>query len=348
MNPTWKMILKKAGLICLSTILFALCSVLIYITKVTGSVQRLEKDPELPVMTVNANLDESTQEKLEGYWTVAMFGVDSRDSLVGSGTNADAQIICSINRATGDIRLVSVFRDTYLLNDLVSGSYGKVNQSYFLKGAAGNAAVLGTNLDITIDDYVAFNWKAVADAINLLGGIELELTKAEYFYMNAFITETAAATGVSSAHLDGPGIQHLDGVQAVAYMRLRLMDTDFRRTERQREVIGKVLEKAKSADFTTLLQVIDAVVPQIGVTLDVDDLVEIAGNIKKYHISETTGFPFDREEANMGKKGACVIPNTLESNVEQLHRFLYDDADYTCSDQVKEISREIIKDAVKN
>ena len=348
MNPTWKMILKKAGLICLSTILFALCSVLIYITKVTGSVQRLKEDPELPVMTVNANLDESTQEKLEGYWTVALFGVDSRDALVGSGTHSDAQIICSINRATGDIRLVSVFRDTYLLNNLVSGSYGKVNQSYFEKGAAGNAAVLGTNLDITIDDYVAFNWKAVADAINLLGGVEMELSKAEYFYINAFITETAAATGVSSTHLDGPGIQHLDGVQAVAYMRLRLMDTDYQRTERQREVIGQVLEKAKSADFPTLLQVIDTVFPQIGVTLDVNDLVEIAGNIKTYHISETTGFPFDREDANMGKKGACVIPKTLESNVEKLHLFLYDDADYTCSDQVKEISREIIKDAVKN
>lgn len=348
MNPTWKMILKKAGLICLSTILFALCSVLIYITKVTGSLQRLEKDPELPAMTANVNLDEGAQEKMEGYWTVAVFGVDSRDARLGSGTNADVQMICSINRADGEIRLVSVYRDTYLLNDLASGSYGKVNQAYFLRGASGNAAVLGANLDITIDDYVAFNWKAVADAVNLLGGVEIELTKAEYYYINAFITETAASTGVPSTHLDGPGSQHLDGVQAVAYMRLRLMDTDYKRTERQRIVIGKVLEKAKSADFTTLLQVIDAVVPQIGVTMDVNDLIEIARNIKTYHIGGTAGFPFDKEEARMGKHGACIIPGTLESNVEQLHLFLYGDAEYTCSDQVKEISREIIKDAVKN
>lgn len=348
MNQTWKVILKKAGIICLSTILFVLCSILIYITKVTGSIKRLEADPEIPVMTVNANLDEDTQEKLEGYWTVAVFGVDSRDSRIGSGNNADVQMICSINRANGDIRLVSVFRDTYLLNHLANGSFGKVNQAYFLQGAAGNAAVLGTNLDLTIDDYVAFNWKAVVDAINLLGGVEVELTKSEYFYINAFITETVAATGVPSAHLDGPGLNHLDGVQAVAYMRLRLMDTDYRRTERQREVIGKVLEKAKNADLPTLLQVIDAVVPQIGVTMDVNDLVEIAQNIKMYHISDTTGFPFDKEEATMGKNGACVIPNTLESNVEKLHQFLYDDTAYTCSDQVKEISREIIKDAVKN
>lgn len=348
MNPKWKMILKKAGLICLSTILFALCSVLIYITKVTGNMRRLEKDPELPVMTANPNLDDSTKEKLEGYWTVAVFGVDSRDANIDKGTNADVQMICSINRATGDIRLVSVFRDTYLMNDIVNDTYGKVNQAYFEQGAAGNAAVLGTNLDITIDDYAAFHWKAVVDAINLLGGVEMDLTKAEFYYINAFITETVSATGVASTHLDAPGMQHLDGVQAVAYMRLRLMDTDYNRTERQRKVIEKVLEKAKNTDVSTLLQVIDTVVPQIGVSMDVNDLIEIARNIKKYKISATTGFPFEREEANMGRKGACVIPNTLESNVKELHRFFYSDEAYICSDRVREISREIIKDAVKN
>lgn len=348
MNPTWKMILKKAGIICLSTILFALCSVLIYITKVTGSIRRFEQDPEVPVMVTNPNLDESTKEKLEEYWTVGVFGVDSRDSGIDQGTNADVQMICSINRTTGDIRLVSVYRDTYLLNDIVSDSYGKVNQAYFIRGAAGNAAVLGTNLDLTIDDYAAFNWKAVVEVINLLGGVEIELTESEFFYINAFITETVAITGIPSKHLETQGVQHLDGVQAVAYMRLRLMDTDYRRTQRQQEVIKKVLEKAKAADMATLLQVIDAAFPQIGVTMDVEDLIEIARNIKKYNISATAGFPFVREEANMGRNGACVIPSTLESNVEELHRFLYDDEDYACSGRVREISREIIKDAIKN
>lgn len=348
MKPRWKIILKKAGIICLSTILFALCSVLIYIAKVTGSIKHLQREPEIPAMNVNINLDESTQEKLEGFWTVALFGLDNRDSSVDKGAHADVQMICSVNRETGDIRLVSVFRDTYLLNNLVTESYGKLNQSYYDQGAAGNAAVLGTNLDIAIDDYAALNWKAVADAINLLGGVEVELSKAEFYYINAFITENVSSTGIPSTHLDGPGMQNLDGVQAVAYMRLRLMDSDYNRTERQREVVAKVLEKAKSADISTLMQIIDTVAPQIGVTMDVNDLIEIARNISRYHISATAGFPFTKEEANMGRKGACVIPSTLESNVEQLHQFLYDDEDYVCSDRVKEISRQIIKDAVKN
>lgn len=350
MNLTWKMILKKAGLICLSTILFAMCSVLIYITKVTGSIRRQEQDPEAPVMTANANLDESTREKLGGYWTIAVFGLDSRDpgSSVRKGSNADVQMIFSINRETYEIRLVSVFRDTYLLNDGTNGSYGKLGQSYFEQGAEGNVDALGTNLDITIDDFGAFSWKAAADTINLLGGVEIELTKEEFYYINAFITETVTSTGIPSVHLETPGSQHLDGVQAVAYMRLRLMDTDFKRTERQREVVGKLLEKAKSADISTLLQVLHQVAPNIGVSLDMNEMVEIVQNIGKYHIGETTGFPFTWEAADMGRKGACVIPSTLESNVEQLHRFLYDDEEYVCSERVKEISRQIIKDAVKN
>lgn len=348
MKPDWNIILKKAGMIILSTILFALCSVLIYITKVTGSIQRPASDPEVLAMTVNSNLNGDTQQKLDGYWTLAVFGLDSRNGSVDKGNNADVQIICSINRKNGDIRLVSVYRDTYLWNNPVNDAHGKINNAYMYQGPAGNVAALSTNLDLTIDDYAAFNWKAVADAINLLGGVDLELTKAEFFYINAFITETVQATGVPSQHLDRAGMQHLDGVQAVAYMRLRLMDTDFNRTERQRKVIGLVFEKAKNADVNTLLQVVETVAPQIGLSMDLGDLLQLARDIGKYKISAATGFPFTHEENTMGKHGACVIPNTLESNVEQLHRFLYDEEDYVCSERVREISREIIKDAIKN
>lgn len=94
-----------------------------------------------------------------------------------------------------------------------------------------------------IDDYAAFNWKAVAEAINVLGGIDLEITPAEFKYINGFITETVNSTGIGSTQLKQAGANHLDGVQAVAYSRLRLMDTDFQRTERQRKVIALALEK---------------------------------------------------------------------------------------------------------
>lgn len=348
MKLTWKSILKKTGIICLSTILFALCSVLIYITKTTGRLQSQNPEPPMPVAATNPNLDEKTQETLSGYWTIAVFGLDSRNGSVAKGNNSDVQILCSINRNTGDIRLVSVFRDTFLMNGPSAGDYGKLNQSYMEQGPVGNASALGVNLDITIDDYISFNWKSAAEAINLLGGVDIELTKPEFYYINAFITETVECTGIPSTHLEEYGMQHLDGVQAVAYMRLRQMDTDFNRTERQRQVIKQAFEKAKDADLGTLLKVLDTVLPQVSSSLNMEDLIEVARNIKNYDISQTTGFPFSHKTADLGQNGTCVIPNTLESNVEELHRFLYGDESYACSGQVKEISREIIKRAVIN
>ncbi|WP_182436796.1 hypothetical protein [Clostridium sp. OF09-36] len=139
-------------------------------------------------------------------------------------------------------------------------------------------------------------------------------------------------------------MNHLDGVQAVAYGRLRLMDTDYARTERQRKIIAQAFEKSKKADFQTLYTLIGTVFPQISTSIGVDDLVSNARNITKFHLGETTGFPQARGDANMGKKGAVVVPATLESNVIELHKFLFGDEAYTPSETVKKISAKISSD----
>ena len=156
MNLNWKTILKKAGIILLSTLLFALCSGLLYITKMAGSINitRPEDEPELASAMTNENLDTETQEKLGGYWTIAVFGVDSRNGKLGKENNADVQMLCSINRDTGEIRLVSLYRDTFLMNDTANSGYGKLNQSYFLQGPSGNISAINTNLDMKVEDFV--------------------------------------------------------------------------------------------------------------------------------------------------------------------------------------------------
>ncbi len=276
-----------------------------------------------------------------GYWTVVVYGVDSRDGNLSKGALADVQILCSINRKTGEIRLASVFRDTYLKID-PDGNYHKINEAYFRGGREQAGEALKENLDLHIEDYATFNWKAVADAINILGGIDLEITDREFAYINSFITETVNSTGVGSVHLEHSGMNHLDGVQAVAYARLRLMDTDFNRTERQRKVMGLAMEKAKHADFNTLRILIGTVFPQISTSIGVDDLMLMAKDVKKYYIGQTTGFPFSHTEMLIEKRD-CVVPTTLESNVIQLHEFLYDDTQFSPSGVVKNISAHIAK-----
>lgn len=277
----------------------------------------------------------------DGYWTIAVFGVDSRDGNTGKGALSDVEMLCSIHKKTGEIRLLSVFRDTYLRIDQKE-DFDKINEAYFLGGTEQAINALEDNLDLQIDDYATFNWKAVVDAINVLGGVDIDITDKEFAYINSFITETVNSTGVGSYQLEHSGMNHLDGVQAVAYARLRLMDTDFNRTERQRKVLGQAMEKAKNSDLKTLTTLIGTVYPQIKTSVGVDNLAGMAKNAKKYYISQTSGFPFSHQEIKIGKK-ACVVPTTLESNVVQLHSFLYNTENYVPSENLKSISSHIIE-----
>ncbi|WP_243008909.1 LCP family protein [Clostridium sp. AM58-1XD] len=198
----------------------------------------------------------------DGYWTIAVFGVDSRDGNLGKGSLSDVEMICNIDKKTGEVKIVSVFRDTYLKISS-KGEYHKINEAYFKGGPKQAVAALEENLDLSIDSYATFNWKAVVDAINILGGVDVEISDAEFAYINSFITETVNSTGVGSYQLKKAGMNHLDGVQAVAYARLRLMDTDFNRTARQRKIVELAMEKAKNADWATRNNVLVTVFPQI-------------------------------------------------------------------------------------
>lgn len=299
-------------------------------------LNRTEIDEE---KVTNSDLGEDTLVVMEGYTTFAIFGIDARDNKnLGKGNRSDVIMICNIDNATSEIRLVSVYRDTYLD---VNGKedFRKINAAYSLGGPEQALAALNQNLDMNITKFVTFNWKSVADTINILGGIDLEITKAEYGNgtttgINGFIQATKEATGINSVHLKGPGMQHLDGIQAVAYARLRLMDTDFQRTERQRRVIDLTLQKAKQADLGMLLDSVDAVFPYILTNFTDGEIISLVSNITKYHIGATSGFPTE----NTGKRvagQAVVVPADLVDNVKMLHGFLFENEDYQVSAAVQ-------------
>lgn len=293
---------------------------------------------------LNENISLEMRDKMEkGYWTIAVFGLDSRDGSTGKGSQSDVIMIANLNRETGEIKLASVFRDTYL-NVSDKNTYNKINAAYALGGPEQAVKALNKNLDLNITHYVAFNWKAVATAINILGGVDIDISKSEFYYINAFITETVKGTGIGSVQLKSAGVNHLDGVQAVAYGRLRLMDSDYARTERQRLVIQKAFEKAKKADFATLNSLVGNMSAMCATNINVNDLLPMVKNITKYHLGDSMGFPAARGEKKIkiGKNNAaCVIPQTLVSNVTSLHNFLYAEENYTPSSTVQTISSKI-------
>lgn len=305
-----------------------------YVSRMFSKMNQENFDEE---QVINSEITEEQKEQMKGYWTVACFGLDPR-----SGNLSDVNMICNINRETGEIRLVSIFRDTYL-NISEKNSYNKINAAYGQGGPTQAVAALNKNLGLNITEYASFSWEAVAQAINLLGGVDIEISDAEFYYMNAFITETVQVTGIYSTQLKKSGLNHLDGVQAVAYGRLRLMDNDYARTERQRIVLNKAFEKAKQADWAVLNNIIQTVIiPNVSTNIDINDIIPMAWDIKKYHMGETAGFPFARGEVRKaGKITDIVVPQTLETNVVQLQKFLFDVDDYQVPSNVKQISNHI-------
>ena len=295
------------------------------------------ENPNIPLESIN---------KMQGYWMVAIFGVDSGTGTSSSrGNSSDVNMIACVNQDTGEIKLVSLYRDTYLkVND--KGTYRKFNYAYSEGGPEQALKMLNENLDLNITEYIIFNWKAVADGINILGGVDMEITKSEFKYINAFITETVQETGVGSHQLKSAGMNHLDGIQAVAYGRLRLMDSDYQRVERQKKVIEAAFAKAKNASYSVLNNILYVCLQEVMTNLDFADLTNAALNVTKYHIGDTAGFPFEKSEANMGKaRGSCIIPQSLASNVSQLHQFLFGDENYEPTSAVKSISDKISSDS---
>lgn len=300
--------------------------------------QKLPEMDRPPVQNTNISIE--TQEKMEGYWTVAVFGVDSREGNLKKSTRSDMQMVFNINLGTGEMRVVSVYRDTYLKLDK-KGRYGKINDAYFFGGPAQAVEALTENLDLSIDDYAAFSWKAVAEAINILGGIDVDISHEEFRLINGFITETVESTGIGSHHLKKEGLNHLDGVQAVAYARLRKTDTDFKRTERQREVANLVLKKAREADLPTLNRLVSTVLPQISTSIGMKDLLPLIKNVRRFHMTESEGFPYKVKDAAIGKVKDYVVPIDMVDSVKHLHQFLFDEEDYRPSETVKEIGKLI-------
>lgn len=337
----------------LSRVMFAL--EIIVLVVLMGGLFVYAKLGKLNHETINEeelDVNESVTENqvMKGYTTIALVGIDSRDDKLKSDWNSDTMIIASINNDTKKVKLVSVYRDTYLClgeDEDGNNSYGLANSAYCTGGAKKMINMLNKNLDMNISDFVTVNFQAVAETVELLGGIDVEMKKEEVVHLNNYCVETSEVTGMDYTPLEEiEGVQHLNGVQAVAYARIRKTSgNDFRRAARQREVIYKIVEKAKNSSIATLNTVLDKIFPMIYTSLTEKEILSMGMNMLSYDIEDQAGFPFDHLYGDTVKEAMdgvdCVLPITLESNVIKLHEFLYPEDSYIPSNEVKTYSQEI-------
>ena len=179
----------------------------------------------------------------------------------------------------------------------------------------------------------------------MLGGIEIDVDEYEIEHLNNYTVETSKVTGKKTNKLKSTGLQTLDGVQATSYCRIRYTaGDDFKRTERQREVLETIAKKAKTMSVSQLDEIIKAVFPMCATNMTVDQLLAIAADGLSYNIKGTTGFPFDVTTDSVGSAGSCVIPVDMEKNVKQLHNYLFESENYAPSETVVKISNKIKND----
>ena len=296
------------------------------------------------------NINILDQDKLEvykdtgPYTNIACFGLDSRNGELEGGVQSDSIIIASINNETNDVKLISVYRDTLLQQE--DGTYAKANAAYNRGGPEAAISLLNRNFDLDIRNYVSVNFNALVDVIDALGGLEIELTQEEAFYTNGYAAETSRVVGQEMVDINEvAGTQLLDGVHAVSYARIRYTKgNDFKRTERQREVLQKTAEKAKEADLMTLNKIVDKVFPQISTSLSLTDMLGFAANIMDYNIVETTGFPYalTTSEEVRDHSGSYVVPIDFVGNVSKLHQNIFAEDWYEPSSKVRQIHDDII------
>ena len=333
---------KKIGVIFVSMLL-----VIVIGGGAAAAAYVTSKMDKMEVEQLDANKLEINQEveHKTGYLNVALFGVDSRELSLGKGTRSDTIIVASLNQETGEIKLCSVYRDSLLQQS--DGSYNKANAAYSFGGVEGAVALLNKNLDMNIEHYVTVNFNALSDVVDALGGLDIEMTHTEAELTNGYFEEVAKVTGREFEMVDGyEGLIHVNGGQATAFCRIRYTQgDDFKRTERQRLVIEKIVEKLQSANLATINKIIDDVFDEVGTNFTLPEILSYAKDFKSYKLGETTGFPYNVSTGTLSGIGSTVIPTSLTSDVQQLHQFFFGDDGYTPSETVQNIEAGIKKKA---
>ena len=286
---------------------------------------KLSKMQKVDLNENDLNVSAQTEEKLADYRNIAIFGVDSRDDSYDKGNRSDCIIIASINNKTKEVKLISVYRDTYV--QIEGHGLDKITHAYSYGEAPLAIKTLNSNLDLNIKEFVTVNFDVVKETVDYIGGISMPITSEE----------VSQIPGITKA-----GTYTLNGEQALAYSRIRhATGGDYKRTERMRDVLTAVVNKVKGLNISKLNGFVDTILPKVYTNVTSSEIFSMMPSIANYKITDSIGWPYNTKGITMDRWYG--IPITLESNVTQLHKEAFGETDYVPSDTIKDISNKIIE-----
>lgn len=332
--------LKIFLIILLVLVIFILGLGIAGYTFVNGKIGKMQKEN---IDTTAVGISEETKQELKGYRNIALLGIDSRADDYGLGNRSDCMMIASINQETNEIKLISVYRDTYVyVMENGTKRLDKITHAYSYGGAQNTLKSLNEAMDLNITEFVTVNFDAVIAAVDSLGGVYIDIDESEIKYVNDYIDATSESSRVKSSHITHSGRQKLDGVQAVSYTRVRYTaGGDYKRTERMRTVVEAMLSKAKTLNVGQLNSFADTILPKIRTNISTSEIWGLIPKLASFKVTESIGWPYDTKGITLDRWYG--VPVTLQSNVEKLHKEAFGQDDYEASDTVKEMSAAIVK-----
>ncbi|WP_373485685.1 LCP family protein [Acetobacterium malicum] len=314
---------KKVILVILFLIVSLIGTGLVYGFNTISQINEMVAEPKMDEadLKVNNDLDIDTI-------NIAVFGVDGRSDIEGDRT--DTIMIVSMDFRNGNIKVTSVMRDLLVQIPETKDTYeslDKINAAYAYGGPELAVKTLNENFDLNIKDYVIVNFDAMVDTVDALGGVEVNVQNEDVLeWTNKYIDDVNDKVGKADPYLETTGVQTITGVQALAYARNRFSDDDFYRTERQREVVGQIADKAFNIDMATGISLLSKVYPYIKTTLSISELTTYAKAFLESPDKQFLEFrlPTDTHVTTaMINSVSYVVPNSLADNVIALHAFIY-------------------------
>ncbi len=331
---------KKILAVVLSAVLLVIGSGAVYLFNIKSNISGTSIDEK--DVSVNKYLNHNIV-------NLALFGVDGRADVEGS--RSDTIMIASINFKSGKVILTSIQRDTLARisknSTIKTDSYTKINAAYSYGGPELSIKTLNENYDLNITDYVTISFQCMIDAVNAVGGINVNIKDDSILkYTNKYINDYNRLNNTSAKTLTHTGKNHLNGIQALAYSRNRYSDSDFGRTERQREVFGLVFKKMTKLSSLQLAGLITKISPNIKTSMSTTELTTMLQGYMQMKNKKIVNehVPFDNYYAYVTYEGDSIAPKSLTDNVIQLHQAIYGKKkSYTPSQMVNEINDGLVR-----
>ena len=255
--------------------------------------------------------------------------------LIGlDGTNdkfpkrSDTMIILTIDKLNKSLKLTSLARDT--LVKIPGRGEEKLTHAYAYGQEELLMQTINENFDLDIKDYAVVNFKSFIDIVDIIGGVDINVNEKEIHHLNEVIKECYGVNHEDTKNIEyitSSGNHNLNGYQALAYARIRKLDTIYKRDERQRLILTNIAHKLSDVSISKYLQIAKSILRHIKVNIafnKIIDLAFIAHELASYDISQLE-FPISeyREEGRIGEKGTYVVKWDKNKNIELLHQFIY-------------------------